>query len=922
MRTDVLEDRVMLSAILVTNGTDSHVANELSLREAVAEANADAAAGTSDTIGFDPSLSGATIVLTQGDLELSGAGGGTITIDASNVSQPVTISGNSASPVFQVDSGVQAVFQSINIEDGVATNGNGGGIFNSGTLTVNNATLSGNLAPSGGGIENQGTLTLIGDNFVANAALNSGGALDNNSGTAVLNNVFFSANSAPTGADINDNSGVITLEGQSWTNTATITATNSSTLNLYGNWTNTGSIAVDATSTIGLGSPIAVDPTSAEAANYVWSNSGTVSIADGATVFLGGVFTTDAFNSNFGSFGVTADLSQDTVYLSGTMDNSAADNPVSGGVLALGNSTGSLYLAGGEIYEGAVTTAGGTEFAATSLGGTLDAVTLDGTLDMSAGSASVTILGGLTLNADLSVSGQDAGLSFDDTNPQSVAGNGTIYLTGPSVLLDNQSSQTLTFDPTIGIAVASQGSSEAASISGNWLNEGVIALTGGALNLYGNWTNEGTISVDATSAIGLGSVIAVDPTSAAAADYTWTNTGTIAISDGATVYLGGVFTTNAFNANLGALGVSADLSQDTVYLSGTMNNSAADNPSSGGVLALSASTGPLYLAGGEIYQGSITSSGDELIATSSGGTLDGVTLDSALDMTQFAGVTVTVVDGMTLNGTIELGGTSGSSNTANLYFGNVDDNTRQTIGGTGTIQFGQNNSADDLENNSNSALTFGPDLTIQGGLNSNILGNGPIDVLGSIDDTLGGGQLIISAPDWTNQGAITVNDGAGLTLEGEAWVNNGTIVATGATLILNGNWTNTGSISVDSASTLGLGSAIGVDPTSAAAADYGWTNSGTFSIANGATVYLGGVFTSDEFNSSFATVGVSVDLSQDTVFLSGTMDNSAADNPVGSGVLALTSSSGPLYLAGGEIYQGTITSSGSDDLIATGSGVT
>ena len=70
-----LEDRVMLSTLLVNNPTDAHVADETSLREAIVQANTDAAAGTSDTITFDPSLGSSTINLTQGQLELSGAGG-------------------------------------------------------------------------------------------------------------------------------------------------------------------------------------------------------------------------------------------------------------------------------------------------------------------------------------------------------------------------------------------------------------------------------------------------------------------------------------------------------------------------------------------------------------------------------------------------------------------------------------------------------------------------------------------------------------------------------------------------------------------------------------------------------------------------------------------------------------------------------
>ena len=93
------------------------------------------------------------------------------------------------------------------------------------------------------------------------------------------------------------NGGTATLEGRGWTNSSTgqITATDA-TLNLYGNWTNQGTITVDP-STLGLGNPSNVSPSDASAPSYDWSNQGTLSIAAGSTVNLGGIFTTDAFNS-------------------------------------------------------------------------------------------------------------------------------------------------------------------------------------------------------------------------------------------------------------------------------------------------------------------------------------------------------------------------------------------------------------------------------------------------------------------------------------------------------------------------------------------------------------------------------------------------------------------------------------------------
>jgi predicted outer membrane repeat protein len=112
----------------VTTASDAISHSGVSLRDAIGTANADAAVGLSDTITFEQSLNGATITLSQGQLELT-AGSGTTTIDGAG---QIAISGNSASRVFDVDSGVQAVLTGLTIE-----NGNSGAFV---TLNVPRAT--------------------------------------------------------------------------------------------------------------------------------------------------------------------------------------------------------------------------------------------------------------------------------------------------------------------------------------------------------------------------------------------------------------------------------------------------------------------------------------------------------------------------------------------------------------------------------------------------------------------------------------------------------------------------------------------------------------------------------------------------------------------------------------------------------------
>src|SRR5437867_544473 len=104
-----LEDRTVPSTLTVnllgdTGAADANDVTKGDVRYCIAQADADAALGISDTINFDSSLSGQTIALTQGQLELSGVGG-TITIDARGLNSSVVISGNHASRVFLIDSG-------------------------------------------------------------------------------------------------------------------------------------------------------------------------------------------------------------------------------------------------------------------------------------------------------------------------------------------------------------------------------------------------------------------------------------------------------------------------------------------------------------------------------------------------------------------------------------------------------------------------------------------------------------------------------------------------------------------------------------------------------------------------------------------------------------------------------------------------
>ena len=147
--------------IQVTNNNDSGAG---SLRQAIANV------GIGEEITFADNVTG-TITLTTGQLSISK--NLTITGPGADI---LTISGNNASRVFNIGSGVTVTISGLTIANGNDTTG--GGIRNLGTLTVNNCTVSSNDAVgNGGGIANHSHLTAINCSLSANSAGASGGGV-------------------------------------------------------------------------------------------------------------------------------------------------------------------------------------------------------------------------------------------------------------------------------------------------------------------------------------------------------------------------------------------------------------------------------------------------------------------------------------------------------------------------------------------------------------------------------------------------------------------------------------------------------------------------------------------------------------------------------------------------------------------------
>jgi fibronectin-binding autotransporter adhesin len=179
----------------VSNTSDS---GEGSLREAIENANTSTGA---DEITFSEGGRG-TITLASTLPEVADSAG--LTIDGGG---DVTVSGDDSVRVLRVAEGATLSLRNLTVTRGETRSypevDNGGGIYNEGTLKVNNSTLSDNHASpynDGGGIYNEGTLEVNNSTFFGNhAAVNGGGIYNDAGGRATVINSTFSNNASGSG---------------------------------------------------------------------------------------------------------------------------------------------------------------------------------------------------------------------------------------------------------------------------------------------------------------------------------------------------------------------------------------------------------------------------------------------------------------------------------------------------------------------------------------------------------------------------------------------------------------------------------------------------------------------------------------------------------------------------------------------------
>ena len=184
------------------------------LRDALNAANAHAP--FADMIHFAPGLSG-TIALTASLPAIIDD----VTIDGSG--HALTIDGAGTYQVLSVTVSTHVSLNALTIADGLGSNCGGltcgGGIHNSGTLTVTNSAFVNNTAYYGAGIWNFGALTVTNSTFGGGIAYDGGGIWSGDTFVllTVANTTFSGNTAADAGGGLFSNGGKLTVAGSTFT---------------------------------------------------------------------------------------------------------------------------------------------------------------------------------------------------------------------------------------------------------------------------------------------------------------------------------------------------------------------------------------------------------------------------------------------------------------------------------------------------------------------------------------------------------------------------------------------------------------------------------------------------------------------------------------------------------------------------------
>jgi phosphodiesterase/alkaline phosphatase D-like protein len=768
--------------------------------------------------------------------------------------------------------------------------GNTGGGSTTGTIT-NNGTIAMNGGSANTNLLISGTVTLSGSGSVTMGNNSRNRILPVHNSATNPDTLINSAGSTIQGAGVIgdgenfvlNNQGVIDAVGsngllinptQAVVNTATIEAGAGGTLDLQAAITNTGGavLATGAGATFQLDSSSAVSGGTLTAASSgaitvlgspgseVSTTLSNVTIPSGTTITDGDgeQMVLEDTITNYGTIALDSGGNNTNLVIDGTVtlngtgsiamgDNSAnrilgPNNPATTPTL---NNTGNTIQGAGVIGDGenfVLNNQGMIDAMGTNplLINPLEAVVNASTIEASAGGtldlqAAVTNTGGTVLATGAGATFQLDSSSAVTGGTLTAASSGAITVLGSpgSGVTTTLSNVTITSGTTI-----ADTNGEQIVLDNTITNNGTIALDSGGNNT--NLVISGTVTLNGAGSVAMGDNTAnriLPAHNSAANPDTLINSagntiqGAGVIGDGASFVLNNQGVVEAKGTNPLLINpTQAVVNTATIEASagGTLDLQAAITNSSGTILATGANSA-VNLAGATISGGTLTTASAGIIETAGGNSsLSGVTISQGSTVSGEDG-SQTFLQGMiTNNGTIALD--SGGDNTNLVISGTV------TLNGSGLITM-TDNGANRILGPNNPATT--PTLnnttgnTIQG---AGVIGDGAGFVLNNqgLIDAMGSTPLLIN-PTQAVVNTATIEASAGGTLDLQAAITNtgGTILATGASSVVN----------VTSNATITGG-------TLTTAAGGVMQNPGSNATLNGVTISAGSTFTGDDDSST------------------------------------------------------------------------
>lgn len=578
-----------------------------------------------------------------------------------------------------------------------------------------------------------------------------------------------------------------------------------------------------------------------------WSHNGTTGTVPGtndqAIVDAGGTYTV-TLDSSQSVYSLTVNAAKATV-----ADGASGVLNVGAG-LTLGAGTFQLQQ-GGTIVGGTLSATGG-HFVWN--GGTLDASTYLGNLDLSAANAKLHIADGLTAFGSggvgpgtILLTGAGSQLFFDGTqafdnaviqfgstakgahierlwsNDPSHVGNVvltlapgvTINQTGASVEMDSGNASGDGFDIQ-GIINANRAAGLFVVNANSFTNEGSIKVASGdVFSLNGvSITNKSNIAVTTGGQATItdnnftntasGTITVDGAKSSLTFSGGWTNAGTIAIANGGSVHAAGP----AATADLGTIVNPDTINGGTFFIDGTLDNTGA-------TLDLSGDHYGKVVLTGTITSGTITDPSSDLSFSGNLATLDGVTVTSPLQLSA-PGSKVTITHGITANS----GGAGDGEIDIKAPFSTLEFDGTQSVdhvvinlGSTASGTHTENLNAEDFSF-ANQTVAFGANATInQTGVSvlfSTHTGAG-VTFNGTLNANIANGFFGIETDTFTLNGTMNVGNGDFLAIDdlvppGSTFTNNGTIVIDGGRMRIASQTLNgTGTITIDADGVLFLG---------------------------------------------------------------------------------------------------------------------